>query len=79
MCIHALGVGLVRTTEGTRTHISNQSMFLRFLPRDYDTYKNNNGITTLNELRDLHVRGTTSDTRNARIHKLQVRKEDVKT
>ena len=78
MGIHALRVGLVRTTEGTRIHLSNQAMFLRFLLRDNDTYKNNNGITTLNELRDLHVRGTTSDTRHARVHQLQVRKKASK-
>ena len=44
--MRVLDVGLVRTTEGTRIHINNQYMFLRFLLRDYDTYKNNNGITT---------------------------------
>ena len=70
--MRVLDVGLVRTTEGTRIHINNQYMFLRFLLRDYDTYKNNNGITTSNELRDLHVRGTTFDHGTLGIHKLQV-------
>ena len=71
MGIHALRVGLVRTTEGTCIHLSNQAMSLRFLLRDNDTYKNHDGITTLNEPRDLHARRTTSDTRHARVHKLQ--------